>query len=122
VSPVKTKKGIALKVRINVKARKNVARASVIDRIPSIVKVYNKFGLIKPSAYDVKNRRLEWDLGNLNAGEERIFDYIIFSKVGVVGKFSLPPANAIFEINGDVHEAESNEVFFLSEQISREED
>jgi len=122
VSPVKTKKGIAMKVRINVKARKNAARASVVDRIPSIVKVYNKFGSIKPSAYDVKNRRLEWDLGNLNAGEERIFDYIIFSKVGVVGKFSLPPANAIFEINGDVHEAESNEVFFLSEQISREED
>jgi len=122
VSPVKTKKGFALKVRINVKARKGVANVSIIDKIPSIVKVYNKFGSIKPSAYDVKNRRLEWDLGTLNAGEERIFDYIIYSKLGVVGKFSLPPANAIFEFNGQVHETESNEVFFLSEQIEREED
>ena len=50
-------------------------------------------------------------------GEERVFNYLIYSKVGIVGKFSLPEAIAVFEKNNEIHEVKSNKVFFMSEQI-----
>ncbi len=123
VHHVKTKSGqFALKVKLNIKAKKSVENVSLIDKIPAMLKVYNKFGTLKPTKFDVKNRRLQWDLNNLNSGEERVFSYIIYSKIGVMGKFSLPPAAAMFEINNEIHETESNAVFFLSEQTEKEED
>ncbi len=123
ISKVRTKTGqFALKVRLSVKAKKSVENVSVVDRIPVMLKVYNKFGTLKPTKFDVKNRRLQWDIGDLNTGEERCFDYIVYSKIGVVGKFALPSATAIFEKNNEIQETESNHVFYLSEQVKREED
>ncbi|MBT7238024.1 hypothetical protein HN865_04160 [Candidatus Woesearchaeota archaeon] len=58
----------------------------------------------------------------MDLGEERVFSYIVYSKIGVVGKFSLPEALAVFEKEGEIHEVESNKVFFLSEQTSKDED
>jgi hypothetical protein len=58
---------------------------------------------------------LEWDIDSLQPEEERIFSYIIYSKVAPIGKFELPTATAIFEKDGKIHEAESNRVFFLTE-------
>ena len=115
---VRTKgKEFALKVRIRIKAKKDLENVSLIDRIPAIVKVYEKFGLIKPTVIDARNRRLQWDIGDLMNGEERVFNYLIYSKVGIVGKFSLPEAIAVFEKNNEIHEVKSNKVFFMSEQI-----
>ncbi len=122
VTYVRTKgKHFALKVHLLVKAKKSVGNVSLIDKIPAIVKVYEKFGLVKPSKIDAKNRRIQWDIGDLNAGEVRIFSYIIYSKVGIVGKFSLPEALAVFEKEDKIHEIKSNKVFFLSEQTSKDE-
>lgn len=118
VTHVKTKGGeFALKVTLSVRAKKDVENVSLIDRVPAIVKIYKKFGMIKPDKIDTANRRIHWNIGDLNAGEERIFTYIIYSKVGVVGKFSLPEALAIFERDGKIHEVESNHVFFMSDQV-----
>ena len=123
VSPVKTTGGhFALRVKLIVKAKEAVDKVSLIDRIPAIVQIYDKFSVVKPTKIDVKNRRIQWDVGSLNAGEERIFNYIVYSKVGVIGKFSLPEALGIFEKDGEMHEVESNQVFFLSEQVRTEED
>jgi len=123
VHPVKTKDGqFALRVRLNLKARKSVENVTLNDRIPAIVKIYESFGSVKPDKIDSKNRRIQWSIGNLNAGEERFFSYIIYSKVGVVGKFSLPQATAVYEGAGELHETWSNKVFFLSEQARRDED
>lgn len=120
VSHVKTKGGeFALRVRVHVKAHKSVENVSVTERIPAIVKVYEKFGGLKPNSINLGERRLRWDLGNLQAGEERLFSYVIYSKVGVVGRFSLPESTAIFEENGNISETFSNKVFFLSEQVKR---
>ena len=117
VSHIKTKGGeFALKVKLNVKARKNVENVSLIDRVPGIVKVYEKFGTTKPDKIDAANRRIHWNIGDLNVGEERVFSYVVYSKVGVVGKFSLPAALAVFEKDGEIQEVDSNSVFFLSEQ------
>ena len=117
ISYVKTKDGqFALRVKINVKARTAVENVSITDRIPSIVKIYNKFGFIKPDKIDAKNRRLHWNIGKLFPGEERVFDYIVYAKVGVIGKFSLPGALAVYEHEGTINEVSSNQVFFLNEQ------
>jgi len=118
VSHVKTKGGeFALKVTLSVKAKKDVENVSLIDRVPAIVKIYKKFGMIKPDKIDTQNRRIHWNIGDLNAGEERVFTYIVYSKVGVVGKFSLPEALAVFERDGKIHEVDSNKVFFMSDQV-----
>lgn len=120
VSTVRAKGGeFALRVSIRVKARRNVENVSIIDRFPSLVSLYESFGVVKPSKVDVPNRRLHWEIGGMQAGEERIVSYIVFSKIGVVGKFSLPPALSVFEKDGTIHEVESNSVFFLAEQVRR---
>jgi Sec-independent protein translocase protein TatA len=118
VKHVKTKNGeFALKVTLAIKAKTDVENVSLIDKVPAIVKIYKKFGMIKPDKIDAQNRRIHWNIGDLNAGEERTFTYIIYSKVGVVGKFSLPEAVAVFEKEGKIHEIDSNKVFFMSDQV-----
>jgi hypothetical protein len=119
VSVIKTKGGdFALKIHLNLKARHDVDNVTLTDRIPAIVKLYNKFGTVRPSKIDAHKRQIQWVIGDLDAGEERVFDYIVYSKVGVLGKFSLPKAKAIFEKEGGIHETTSNSVFFLSSQTS----
>ena len=118
VTYVKTKNGeFALKITLSVKAKKDVENVSLIDRVPAIVKIYKKFGMVKPDKIDTQNRRIHWNIGDLNAGEERVFTYIVYSKVGIVGKFSLPESLAVFEKDGKIHEVKSNKVFFMSDQI-----
>ena len=118
VKHVKTKSGeFALRVTLAIKAKTDVENASLIDKVPAIVKIYRKFGMIKPDKIDAQNRRIHWNIGDLNAGEERVITYIIYSKVGVVGKFSLPEAVAVFEKEGKIHEVDSNKVFFMSDQV-----
>ena len=117
VSFVKAKGGeFALKVSIFVSAKKYVEKVNVVDRFPPLVKVHERFGAKKPTRISEKTRRIEWDFEKLEAGEMRTLSYIIYSKVGVVGKFALPTATAIYEKDGDVHEAESNRAFLVTEQ------
>lgn len=119
---VRTKGGeLALKVTIKVKARKYVNRINIIDRLPPLVKFYEKFGVEAPSHVDEKNRRLEWEIDHLEQGEARVLSYIVYSKIGVLGKFSLPSATAVYEIDGKVYETISNKAFFVSEQQIGEE-
>ncbi|VVB79375.1 Uncharacterised protein [uncultured archaeon] len=123
VSPVKTQSGqFALRVRIHVKAKKRVENVSIIDRIPGVVQIYEKFdSILRPTKIDTRNRRIQWDLGEMAAGEERMLTYIIYSTVGVVGTFSLPRTLAVFEKGGEIHEIESNAVFFMAEQRAQDE-
>ncbi len=121
VAPVKTKNDeFALRVTINVKAKKSVENVTLIDKIPPIVKLYRKFGFVKPDKIDPVSRRVHWSIGDLLAKEERTFTYVVYSKVGIIGKFSLPGALGVFEKDGNIHEIESNQVFFLNEQIKGE--
>ncbi len=75
-----------------------------------------------PRKIDEKNRRIEWHFDKLQPGESRMISYIIYSKVGVLGKFALPTATAIYEKDGEVHEAVSNHAFFIAEQGKSVED
>ena len=121
VSYVKTRGGeFALKVRLSVKARKHVERIQIIDRLPGMTKLYEKFG-IKPDKIETATRRLFWNIDHLQAGEERVFSYIVYSTVNIVGRFELPSATAIYEKDGKTYEIFSNRAFFLSDISSSDE-
>jgi len=117
VSFVRTKGGeFALKISLLVHARKYIETISIIDRLPALVKIHEKFGTEIPKRVDEKTRRIEWNFEKLEAGETRLLSYIIYSKVGVLGKFALPSAIGIYEREGKIKEVESNKAFFISEQ------
>ncbi len=118
VAPMKTKGGeFALRVTLSLKARQDVEKVTLSDKIPVMVKIYKKFSTVKPDKIDSERRKIHWTVGNLEAGEERSFSYIVYSKVGIVGKFSLPRAVSVFEQNGEVQKIDSNNVFFMNEQV-----
>jgi len=115
VSPVKTKGGeFALRVKLLVKAKKHVNNVQIIDRLPGMSKLYENFGRA-PDRIEHATRRLFWDIPSLSPGEERVFSYIVYSKVAVVGRFELPSATAIFEREGKTHEMLSNKTYFLAD-------
>ena len=81
------------------------------------MKVYERFGGENPSRVNEAARLIEWDFEKLEAGEVRTLSYIIYSKdVGVMGKFALPSATAIYQKEGEIKEASSNKAFFVTEQ------
>jgi hypothetical protein len=111
----------ALKVMILVEAKNFIEKISVIDRLPYLTKVHEKFGGEQPARIDEKNKRMEWNFERMQPGERRVFSYIIYSNIGVLGKFALPPATAIYEREGKVKEAQSNQAFFMLEPLARKE-
>ena len=116
VSFIKTKGGeFALKIRIKVKAKKFIERINITDKIPALVHLYEKYGTISPDKVDLKNKRIEWNVPVLNQGEERVFTYIVYSKIGIVGRFELPSAKAIYEKEGKIKQTTSNRSFFINE-------
>ena len=115
VSFVKTKGGqFALKVTIKARAKKHLEKISIIDKIPPIVKLYNKFGTISPDKIDLENKKLHWNLSSLNKNETRIFTYIIYSKIGIMGRFELPETRAVYEDEGELKETISNRSFYVN--------
>lgn len=121
VSFVKAKGGeFALKVSIFIHAKKYVERISIIDRLPPLVKIYGRFGGKEPLRVNEKNRKIEWEFESLESGETRVLSYIIYSKIGVLGKFALPTATALYEREGRIRESESNRAFFVAEQKEKD--
>ena len=119
---VKTKSGdFALKIKLHARAKKFIERITIIDRLPPLVKMYEKYGAVPPEKVDEKNRRLIWNVESLSSGEERIFSYIVYSKIGVVGRFALPLATAVYEKNGKIKETMSNQMFLFIEPHGRKE-
>ncbi len=123
VTFVRAKGGeFALKVSLFVHAKKYIENVQIIDRLPSLVKIYEKFGGETPTKIDEANRRIEWNFEKLEAGEVRVISYIIYSKIGVLGKFALPSATAIFQREGVIKDEESNRAFFIAEQRTKDEE
>ena len=122
VSFVKTESGeFALKVKINAKARNHLDNVQIVDRLPRITKLYEKFGR-KPDRIDEKTRRMFWNLGDLESGEERFISYIIYSKIKVIGKFELPAASGIYQKNSKISTVKSNKTYFFAESSKSQED
>ena len=122
VSFVRAKGGeFALKVSVVIKAKKYLEKVNIMERLPPLVKLHEKFGVETPSRIDEKNRRIEWRFDKLQEGETRIINYIMYSKIGVVGKFALPRTTALFEKEGKILERNSNQTFFVIEPNSKRE-
>ena len=121
INLVRTKGGeFALKVSIFLEAKNSVKNVGITDRYPVIVRIHDEFGLEKPTKINVNARTVRWDFEKLNAGEKKVISYIVYSKVGVLGKFELPAAEAVYEKKGRSKSMNSNRAFFLSE--TKEED
>lgn len=120
VAMVKTKRGeFALKITLYIRARKTVEKVSVMDNIPQMVKLYDRFGILRPNRIDEVNRRVEWDFEVLNKDEERVVSYVIYSRLGVFGRFDLPEAAAVYEEGNEVYEVESNKVSLRFDNTSK---
>ncbi len=121
VNYVRTKGGeFALKVTIFVKAHNYIERLNVVDKLPALVKVYPRFGGEQPSKVDEEKRRIDWRFEKMEAGEVRKITYVIYSKVGILGRFILPRAKAVYEKNGVIKQVYSNKSFFASRKDARE--
>jgi hypothetical protein len=117
ISFVKAKGGeFALKVTIFINAKKYIEKVNIIDKLPPIVKIHGRFGVEQPTKVNEKTRRIEWSFEKLEQGETRVLSYIIYSKIGILGKFALPSTTAIFEREGKLKESTSNKTFFVAEQ------
>jgi len=116
VNFVKTRGGqFALKVTLIIKAKKFLEKITIFDKLPPLVKIYEKFGAIPPNRIDIPNKRIEYNIQALSKDEERIMTYIIYSKIGVVGRFELPEARVTYEREGKIKYATSNRSFFINE-------
>ncbi|MEK6817307.1 MAG: hypothetical protein AABX80_00750 [Nanoarchaeota archaeon] len=121
VTFVKSKGGeFALKVSLLIDAKKQVENLLIVERIPPLLNLYKKvFGREIPTRIDEKSKKIEWQFKRLEAGEKRMINYVIYSKLGVLGKFALPRTAGFYERDGKLHEASSNQAFFLTEQKGR---
>jgi len=117
ISFVKIKGGeFGLKVSVTIKAYEEVENITVTEKIPMIVKLHEHFVGDRPEKIDEKSKKMEWNFDRFEKGEKRFISYIVYSKVGVLGRFGLPPTKVIYEKNGRRKEATSNRAFFLAEQ------
>jgi len=89
---IKTKGGeFAIKIVFFVKnIGKEIKNVKCTDRLPHMVKLYERFGATKPDK--IEKGRLVWNFGDLMPGEERVFSYIVYSKIIPVGTIRVPKA------------------------------
>jgi len=117
VSYVRTKNDdFALKIRIRVKANSAVDNVEVVDRIPPTTRLYSGFGR-KPDRVREGSGKIEWDLGSLASGEEKVISYIIYSKIRVLGRFELSPAGARYQVGERKESVVSNRTFFMMDTV-----
>ncbi|MDP3966132.1 MAG: hypothetical protein Q8Q04_01225 [archaeon] len=110
----------ALKVMISVESKKFIENVKVFDRLPPLVKIYEKFGGELPKRFNKTKKVFEWEFGSLEPGEKRFLSYVIYSRVGVLGRFALPSTFATFTREGKLEEVSSNKAYFLAEQKTKE--
>ena len=111
---VRTNSGdFAIKVTIAVKAHNYIERVNIRERLPGILSVHPRFGGEQPIRVDETSRRIDWRFEKMEAGEVRRISYVLYSRMGVLGRFELPKAKAVYEKDNKVHEVTSNKTFFI---------
>ncbi len=109
-----------LKVSIILEANDHLENVKIIDRLPPLVDVYNHFGGEIPKRFHKGSKIFEWEFDRLEPGEKRILSYIIYSKVGVLGKFALPRTKGTYKKDRKSKEVDSNMAYFLAQSKPRE--
>jgi len=87
----------------------------IIERLPPFTElVPERFGTIAPS--EIKKSSIIWNIPEIAGGEEVIVSYIVYSKVSIIGKLTVPPAIVTYKAkDGTLKESFSNSLFILAE-------
>jgi hypothetical protein len=96
----KTTKNVDGKTKIRIELQNNSSKAltdlEVKDFVPDIAEVSKQFEMAKPVvAKTSSGTRLEWEIDNLQPGEQRVFEYRIKPLVEVEGGVNLDSAEII---------------------------
>ncbi len=115
-----TKEGASeLRVMIHIKnnSRKTLKHVNLIEILPHHIHPKTHFDTLKPNKVQkgAPGIRLLWEIPEIVKSEERIITYSVETKVGVLGKVTLPPAMLRFKTSGNkVGSIKSNEISFIS--------
>ncbi|RLE38524.1 hypothetical protein DRJ17_03725 [Candidatus Woesearchaeota archaeon] len=124
VGQLKTKEGgiSTVKIRVDVKNRskQNIKYVKIIDKIPRIASLISEIepGTLTPSKtlkHDTKGTLLEYEIDQLDSGEERIITYSIKCKLSVLGDFKLPRVIAKYNYKGAAKISRSNSLVLKNE-------
>ncbi|MBI1978448.1 MAG: hypothetical protein HYS62_00090 [Candidatus Aenigmarchaeota archaeon] len=90
-------KEIVVLLEVKNRALHEIKDVEIIDVVPQIARVVDKFDTLRPKAKRVVNgTELRWNLGAMRSGEERVVTYRIRSVVDIVGHLALPEAQMVF--------------------------
>lgn len=115
---VRTNTGdFAVKVVLAVKnLGKRADNVEVIDHLPPLSKLYERFGTIQPN--QIEKNKIIYRIPGMEKGDKAVFSYITYSDIKFVGRRTLPAASALYTVGeGEKairHVAKSNEVFIMS--------
>ena len=90
-------KEILILLEVKNRAMHEIKDVEIIDMIPSIARVIDRFDTLRPKAKRVPGGiELRWNFGSMKPGEERVVTYRIRPVVDIVGHLNLPEAQMVF--------------------------
>ncbi|MFH1399838.1 MAG: hypothetical protein ABIG95_07070 [Candidatus Woesearchaeota archaeon] len=105
--------GLKVMLRVANRSGRKIWGVSVVDSIPKLIDVEKGFevGIVKPTRilrHSKKGTLVKWNLGELEAGEERILSYKVQARFTIVGSFVLPAPVVKFVQGGQDRVAYAN--------------
>lgn len=101
-------------VHLRVKNRSGSVLEDVVvtDTVPSIASLIEKFDSSPPERIREGDEQteIEWHLGQMDPGEERILTYEISAQIQVEGEVTLPSAHLSYTVDGDEAKRHSHPV------------
>ncbi len=100
----------AVHLRVANRSGSELRNVTVTDTVPSIASLIQKFDASPPETIRRSDdeTEIEWQLGRLAPGEERILTYEISPQVAVEGSVTLPSAALRYEAGGDESQRSSS--------------
>ena len=90
-------KEILVLLEVKNRALHEIKDVEIIDVIPQIARVVDRFDTLRPKAKRVPDgTELRWNFGAMKAGEERVVTYRIRPVVDIIGHLNLPQAQMVF--------------------------
>lgn len=108
---LKKDKEVLISLEMRNKTISEMKDVTVVDKVPAVVQVVEKFDTLPPSIKKAKGGTiLTWSLGTLKPREERIVTYRIKPVVDVVGSLRLPAASMNYLGKKEIESAFSKSV------------
>ena len=91
--PLTKESEVCVTLEVKNRGRKEIKNVVVVDYVPSIMKVVEKFETLRPMIRKIRGgTQLVWKLGTLSPGDERIISYRVKPIVDILGTIRLPKA------------------------------